>query len=127
MSFTTIFNKSLDKKPKINIVSPITKEVIQTSGYLQPIRNETLDYLAGIRPSKPRKINHLPKVENCTNPYVIGGGKASGILWNMWDRMQKSTSGPLSEGNAELISMTHQALRPHPKWRKVAHQCIQQY
>jgi hypothetical protein len=110
-----------------SIVSPLTMEVINTSGYLLPIKNETFDYLVGIRPSKPRKINLLPAVERCKNPYVIGGGKASGVLWNMWDKMQQIATGPLSEGNAELISATHQALKPHPTWRNVAHQCIRHH
>jgi hypothetical protein len=110
------------KKPPIT--SPMAEEVLRTTGFLAPVANETFDYLAGKRPNKPRKTNLLPAVENCENPMVIGGGKASGILWNMWDRMQVSRGGPMSEGNEELIALAHQALRPNEKWRRLADQCI---
>ncbi|KAG7372155.1 hypothetical protein IV203_018298 [Nitzschia inconspicua] len=108
------------KKPYI--VSPMTKAVLDTSGYLKPIANESFDHFAGKRPSKPRKYNLLPAVEHCQNPLVIGGGKGAGVLWNMWDRMQKSNS----EGseNEQLIALAQQALRPHETWRKVADHCV---
>lgn len=84
--------KTKKEKQKPYMVSPIAIDVLQSSGYLTPIANETFDFLAGIRPNKPRKINLLPNVEHCQNPTVIGGGKGAGILWNQWDQMQKSNS-----------------------------------
>jgi hypothetical protein len=115
--------KKEHKKPYL--VSPMTNDVLKMSGYLTPVANETFDYLAGKRPSKPRKTNLLPAVEHCQNPKVIGGGKGAGILWNTWDRMQSSqNAGPTSVRNEELIAAAHQALRPNEKWRTVANQCI---
>ncbi|KAL3913030.1 MAG: hypothetical protein SGILL_006653, partial [Bacillariaceae sp.] len=106
------------------VASPMAHDVMELAGYLVPVANFTLEYLAGRRMKKPRKTNLLPEVEHCTNPKVIGGGKAAGVLWNMWDKMQTVKSGPLSEGNEELIALAHQALIPHEKWRNVANRCI---
>ena len=110
------------KKPPI--ISPMAEKVLETTGYLTPVANETFDYLAGKRPNKPRKTNLLPAVEQCNNPMVIGGGKASGYLWNLWDRMQSAEKGPLRQGNQELLDLAHQALRPNRMWREIANQCI---
>lgn len=105
------------KKPPI--ISPMAEDVLNMAGYLAPVANETFDYFANRRPSKPRKVNLLPAVERCRNPEVIGGGKAAGILWNTWDKMQRK-----SEENEELIALAHQALRPSETWRSIADQCI---
>lgn len=114
--------KTKKDRKKPYILSPMTKDVLQTSGYLTPIANETFDYLAGKRPNKPRKNNLLPAVEHCQNPQVLGGGKGAGILWNMWDRMQKlNKSNPAVE---KLIATAQQALRPNQRWRQVADQCV---
>lgn len=117
--------KTKKEKKKPYMVSPMTRVVLEFSGYLTPIANETFDFLAGIRPNKPRKINLLPNVEHCQNPTVIGGGKGAGVLWNQWDRMQKS----IGEGsdNERLIATAQQALRPNKKWRSLADQCIIQH
>jgi hypothetical protein len=119
--------KRRKKKRKSNstyIVSPLTVEVIDRSGYLVPVANETFDYLAGKREIKPRKMNLLPAVEHCQNPQVIGGGKSAGVLWNLWEKMQRARTHELAVGNEELIEWTHQALRPHQRWRNLAHQCV---
>jgi hypothetical protein len=117
--------KTKKEQVKPYIVSPMTKDVLKLSGYLTPIANETFDYLAGKRPSKPRKTNLLPAVKHCQSPKVIGGGKGAGILWNTWEKMHSlRNAGPISVGNEELIAAAHQALRPNEKWRRVANQCI---
>ena len=136
------------KKSAIFFESPMVETLLKSSGYLVPIANESIDYYIGKRKdvSTVRKTDYSSRVQHCTNPKVIGGGKGAGILWNMWtnkihtkllqeqkqheNRSQAGSnttsinvddeSGP----NTKLFTLISQALRPHPKWRNVAHQCI---
>lgn len=70
-----------------------------------------------------------PLVEHCSHPYVYGGGKGAGKLWNDFTRMPKydpqlETNSPAAIQNSKLIASVSQALQPNIKWKQVAHQCI---
>jgi hypothetical protein len=122
-----------DNSARDVFVSPMTDSILETSGYLTPIMNETTEYLNGLRSSKPRKIDLYPKVRHCQHPKVVGGGKAAGFLWNLYSRMPKvnlgdnNTEAAAATRNTALIAMVSTALRPSKKWRTVAHECITHY
>ena len=83
-----------------------------------------LDILRGeIPPLNPRKIDYLPNVTNCTNPYVYGGGSGAGRLWNDYLYLPKHD---LEYGKLQLQIVKHisNALIPNTKWRNVARECI---
>jgi hypothetical protein len=110
-------------------VSPMTDAILGSTGYLKPIVNETIEFLAGIRSSKPRKTDHYPKVKHCQRPQVVGGGKGPGVLWNLWLRMPKAIPDDNETRNdaalnTALIATVLGALRPKEKWRTVAHECV---
>lgn len=121
-----------DNSTRALFLSPMADLLLESSGYLTPILNETIEFLAGLRSSKPRKMDLYPKVKHCQHPKVVGGGKAAGFLWNLYSRMPNVNSGDNSteakaSGNKALIATVSIALRPSKRWRMVAHECITNY
>lgn len=111
------------KKPA-EFTSPMASEILGGIPIVAPMRNLTKQLLSGSFTGNLRKMDFLPHVQNCTVPFVYGGGKGAGRLWN--DYLSLTQSEPNSSGvNAtNLISLVARALLPSSKWRDIAHTCI---
>jgi hypothetical protein len=113
-------------------VSPMVNELLEYSALISPVVNTSRELLMGTLEVKARKLDLYPEVENCTNPYVYGGGRGAGRLWNDYLHMPKVEPGTNNTSveaieNSQIISWVSQALQPSPKWRNVAHQCIRHH
>jgi hypothetical protein len=109
--------------------SPMLDKLLRRSMLLTPIAKTNKAILNGrVEILKPRKIDLSPEVERCSHPYVYGGGRLGGKLWNEYVHMPKIDPGGENSihatENSEFISLVSQALLPSRKWRNVAHQCI---
>lgn len=114
-------------------VPPLAKIMLQTTPFLTPVVNISRAVASGLLQIKPRKLDLLPEVENCTHPIVYGGGTGAGRLWNDFLFMPKLQPGTNARKNivaaqqtTDLISLVSKALQPRKDWREVAKQCIQQ-
>ncbi|KAL3939305.1 MAG: hypothetical protein SGBAC_005947 [Bacillariaceae sp.] len=122
---------SVRKADGNTFASPMAKILRERSSFLSPVWDINRALVDGeLRLAKPRKLDLTTLVYNCSRPYVYGGGRGAGRLWNDYTHMTKYD--PLSDNNteqalrnSELIKLvSHQALRPSPKWKSVADQCI---
>eukprot|EP00980_Cylindrotheca_fusiformis_P004136 scaffold902_cov147-Cylindrotheca_fusiformis.AAC.1 len=109
--------------------SPMLDTLIRRSILISPIAKVNRAILNGkLEVLKPRKIDLSPDVELCSRPFVYGGGRLGGKLWNEYVHMPKIQPGGVSSikalENSRLISLVSQALLPSRKWRNAAHQCI---
>eukprot|EP00980_Cylindrotheca_fusiformis_P028962 scaffold22680_cov107-Cylindrotheca_fusiformis.AAC.31 len=128
------YNESLRKLEKPQFKSPMAATLLEKVSFLTPVSDINRALLLGdIIIQKPRKLDLNPLVEHCSHPYVYGGGRGAGKLWNSYTRMAKydPTSDENTEEaveNSKLISLvSHQALRPSEKWRNVAQQCVRHF
>lgn len=109
--------------------SPMLHKLSRTSILLTPIARINRAILNGkVEILKPRKIDLSPEVEHCSQPYVYGGGRLGGKLWNEYVHMPKIDPGGGNSiqaiENSKFVSLVSQGLLPSKKWRNVAHQCI---
>lgn len=112
-------------------VSPLVADVIAGSSFLLPVQNISHEILTGASKVKARKVDLLPKLQNCSRPFVYGGGRGAGRLWNDYIRLSRAenvseefNSGP--NGLRELRSLVMQALRPSDNWTRLAHECVKE-
>lgn len=114
--------------------SPMARILMERSSFLSPVRDINQALVNGqLRLAKPRKLDLTSLVWNCSRPYVYGGGRGAGRLWNDYTHMAKFN--PMIDNNteqaiqnSELIKMvSHQALRPSPKWTTVANECVRHF
>lgn len=124
--------------PAITFVSPMARQILQTSAFLRPLYNISHDFLMGSFHANMRRLDLLPHVKNCSRPMVYGGGIMAGRLWEDYIQMLKARPGkkdntsnvsPLTTSTStstatELISYVSRALIPKKEWREVALQCI---
>lgn len=117
--------------PPSAFVTPMAREILESSALLTPVKNISHQILTGSLHVQTRKLDLLGQVENCSRPMVYGGGRGAGRLWNDYVRMPKAQPG-MNETDSralestELISVVSKALRPTSKWREVAHKCVKE-
>jgi hypothetical protein len=117
---TSIYNESVRKVDSPTFASPMTKLLLEKNSFLSPLYQMSRLLLQGkISIPKPRKLDLTPLVEHCSRPFVYGGGRGAGKLWNEYMKMV--------EYNNTSFSSVSLALIPNEKWRKLAHQCIIHY
>ena len=113
-------------------IPPLAKHVLENVPFLTPVLNMSWAATLGQLTIKPRQLDLLPDVANCSHPLVYGGGKGAGRLWNDYLVLPKyqpgSSTANTQAANAttKLITAISQALHPAPQWRTLAQQCIQQ-
>ena len=123
-------------------VSPMLHMFEDTTPFLtKELGDISLDILAGKIQLNPRRIDYLPNVTNCTNPYVYGGGRGAGRLWNDYLTLPKQVPGEedtkstskltstdkdkeAKQQTTDLMRYMSRALIPAPQWRNVARECI---
>ena len=124
------YNSSIKRVKDPVFKSPMTTTLLNKDSFLSPLLNISKALLNGeISIDKPRKLDLMPLVQNCSHPFVHGGGKGAGRLWNDYSKMPKydptlKTNTREAIENSKLINLVSQALRPAEQWRKVADQCI---
>jgi hypothetical protein len=108
---------------------------LELRGHLVPVSNWTHKLVQWPPPSpldfkasggyNPRRHDLLPLVGHCTRPYVHGGGRMAGRLWNEYlglhqeevsTARKKNTNEVIKEGVYESVL---RALQPREKWRRV--------
>ena len=116
---------------EVTFVSPMLDRLLEKNILLSPIQNISTAILSGqVELLKPRKFDLTNAIEDCTQPYVYGGGRLGGRLWNEYVHMPKfdpSLGNQNTEraiANSQFISLVSQALLPSRRWRNVAHQCV---
>ena len=128
------YQVSVRKAEDDRFASPMAEMLLQRSSFLSPVRHINQALVNGqLRLAKPRKLDLTSLVYNCSRPYVYGGGRGAGRLWNDYTHMAKFN--PMSDNNteqaiqnSELIKLvSHQAIRPSSKWRAVANQCVRHF
>jgi hypothetical protein len=72
----------------------------------------------------PRRHDLLPLVEHCTRPYVHGGGRMAGRLWNEYLSLAQEVSAAKKKNANEVIKegvyeSVLRALQPRENWRNV--------
>jgi hypothetical protein len=128
-----IINSNANANTSSKFVPPLAKTMLQHTPFLTPVVNISRAVASGQLQIKPRKLDLLPQVENCTHPIVYGGGTGAGRLWNDFLAMPKLQPGTNATKNivaaqqtTNLISLISKALQPRKDWQEVAKQCIQQ-
>ncbi|CAJ1955333.1 unnamed protein product [Cylindrotheca closterium] len=133
-SLASEYEVSVRKADDNKFASPMAGMLQERSSFLSRVLDINRALVNGdLRLAKPRKLDLTPLVYNCSRPHVYGGGRGAGRLWNDYTHMAKYN--PLSDNNteqaiqnSELIKLvSHQALRPSPKWKSIANQCVRYF
>ena len=90
------------------------------SGSLVGVTNETFRMISNDPTFRARRIDVLPTVNHCQQPYAYGGGKMAGRLWN--DMMKFREKNKPLPGQVDRHVL--RALQPARKWQEVAHSCL---
>ena len=123
---------------EVTFVSPMLERILRDNVRIRPIEKVTTAILKGrVELLKPRKFDLTEAIVNCTQPFVYGGGRLGGRLWNEYVAMPKynpnnNASDATGDGdtsdkalaNSQFISLVSQALLPSRQWRDVANQCV---
>ena len=118
-------NKELTHKLKVR--DPLIERILDQPRFLTPIANISLAYTTGQQAINPRRFDVSPLVQHCKNPIAYGGGGGRGILWvNYMDygrrRPRDKKTGYVQPSSLEQVFL--RALKPLPKWRRLAQQCV---
>jgi hypothetical protein len=99
-------------------------------GTLRPVSNISIPTITRQIMSSSRKEDFFPLVQNCTNPFVYGGGTKSGRLWNDFLHFRRDASAqqqqPAKSGSVvpyQTDVWVYRALRPASQWRDLAEMC----
>jgi hypothetical protein len=106
---------------------------VELRGHLVPVANWTHTLVQWPPPSplddnalgeyNPRRHDLLPLVQHCTHPYVHGGGRMAGRLWNEYLGLHQEASSTTRKKNKSTSEGVYEsvlrALQPREKWRKV--------
>jgi len=113
-------------------ISPLAQKVLDENALVTPLVPYARALLTDNLTIPPKEFNLYPEIENCTNPYVYGEGlKRQGQLWNLYQNLPKAgdegEETPEARKNSHMISLIHNALIPHRRWRDVALECVHRH
>ena len=100
---------------------PLERASFLESKSLVGATNETYRMITNDPTFKARRTDVLPAVSHCTQPFVYGGGKMGGRLWNDVMKWREKKMGTLPHHVDRAVL---RALQPAPRWQQVAHSCL---
>lgn len=107
---------------------PLMERLLSKPRFLTPIANISLAYTTGHSDINPRRFDVSPQVQHCKNPIAFGGGGGlRGHMWVNFMNYNRRRPRDRNTGHVQPSSLEQnflQALRPHPKWRQLAQQCV---
>ena len=106
---------------------PLMERILSKPRFLTPIANISLAYTTGHSDINPRKFDVSPQVQHCKNPIAFGAGGGRGVLWVNYMNYNRRRPRDPKTGHVQPSSLEQnflQALRPLPKWRQLAQQCV---
>ena len=126
------FRTQMKNMGNATFISPMAEEILEHNALLTPIIDTTRKIMTGKFTDRPRQFDLYFEVEHCRHPIVYGGGYGAGRLWDDFLSLAKVEPGKnttISEPTkfTELMSLVSKALRPSPRWRDLAHECIDQH
>eukprot|EP00797_Seminavis_robusta_P000479 Sro102_g051980.1 n/a (520) ;mRNA; r:40306-41865 len=120
-------NRNLTDKLHRQQDAPLLKRVLEAPRFLTPIANISLGYVTGELSINPRRFHVSDQVQHCKHPLPYGYGGGRGVLWvNYMDysrQRQRDAASKLVKPDPLERSFL-QALRPLPKWRQLAQECV---
>ena len=101
---------------------PLLNHILEKPRFLLPIANVSLAFITGNAPElNPRRHDFSSHAKHCQYPIAYGGGGGRGQLWSNYMEFGRSRGSIPDPLEKEFLT----ALKPLPKWRRLARQCIQ--
>ena len=101
---------------------PLPRAAFLETKSLVGVTNETYRMISNDPTFKARRTDVLPAVSHCTQPFVYGGGKMGGRLWN--DIMKYRERNGAAALPDHIDRAVLRALQPAPRWQQVANSCL---